>query len=132
MTALDRLTALKGVLAAFDFGADGSLGSHVIRDSSRLDAEALQSLAHLCAANFHLAALQGRGWRRVTGLEGFDPVQSFTLIGMDWSVIMDVPPTSSPLSQGESTFHRAVVISNREGSFDAVNAALQPPEDRRG
>jgi roadblock/LC7 domain-containing protein len=45
-------------------------------------------LAHMCAANMSIATMQARGWEQVTAMKGFYPIQEFTLVGFDWSVVV--------------------------------------------
>ena len=110
MTELQQLMDLPGALAAFEFSDRGELGSHQIADASALNAETLDLLCHVCVANIAIATMQARGWEKVTGAQGFYPIQGFTLVGFDWTAV--------------ATENRGVVMSNEQADYDRAYAAL--------
>jgi roadblock/LC7 domain-containing protein len=70
----------------------------------------LDMLAHTCVANFAIAAMEARGWESITGQKGFQPIQGFTLIGMDWSAVIGG--------------NCGVVVKNRDADYEATFSAL--------
>ena len=110
MTDLQQLMDLPGALAAFEFSDRGELGLHQIADASVLNAEILDLLCHVCVANIAIATMQARGWEKVTGAQGFYPIQGFTLVGFDWTAV--------------ATANRGVVMSNEQADYDRAYAAL--------
>jgi roadblock/LC7 domain-containing protein len=57
-----------------------------------------------------IATMQARGWESITGMTGFYPINGFTLIGVDWSAIVN----------GQT----GVVITNKGGDYQAAYDAL--------
>ena len=110
MSDLQQLMDLPGALAAFEFSDRGELGPHQIADASVLNAEILDLLCHVCVANIAIATMQARGWEKVTGAQGFYPIQGFTLVGFDWTAV--------------ATENRGVVMSNEQADYDRAYAAL--------
>lgn len=115
MATLNQLMALPGAVAAFAFQGDGTLGEHQIAATRLIDPATLALMARMCAANLQIATLQASGWDQQPGteLKGFLPVQDFTLIGLEWSVVVD------------NAHHTAVVLTNDKSDYEAAFAALE-------
>ncbi len=85
----EKLLALPGALAVFEFSDRGELTSYRVKeDAADLDQNTLDLLSHMCVANLSISTMQARGWEKLTGMEGFYPISGFTLIGMDWSTVI--------------------------------------------
>ena len=126
MAMLDQLMALPGVLAAFEFHGNGRLLSHQSANERLLDADTMKLLAHMCAANINIAAMQARGWQASPETRGFFPVQTFTLIGLEWSVIVSGATGQAGADDADDTSpFVAVVLSNDEGDHGSVFKALE-------
>lgn len=110
MPDLQRLMSLPGALAAFEFSDRGELGTHAIAPGSTLTAEVLDLLCHVCVANIAIATMQARGWEKVTGTQGFYPIQGFTLVGFDWTAV--------------TTGNCGVVMRNEDTDYERAYAAL--------
>ncbi|ACL73215.1 conserved hypothetical protein [Thioalkalivibrio sulfidiphilus HL-EbGr7] len=110
MQELSSLMTLSGAIAAFQFTDQGELLSHQIAPGAEMDEIALDMLSHVCVANISLASMQARGWEGLTGMNGFYPIEGFTLIGMDWTAVVNG--------------HRGVVLRNDKGDIEAAYAAL--------
>lgn len=109
---LDQMMDLPGALAAFTYTDKGDISDHRIREGTEITPQMLDLLAHSCVANIAVATLEARGWESLTGQKGFEPLQGFTMVGLEWSVV---------------TGHRCgLVLKNRdvnyEESFNAVHA----------
>lgn len=115
MATLNQLMALPGAVAAFAFSGNGDLGEHQIAATRLIDRDTLALMARMCAANLQIATLQASGWEQQTGtgLKGFMPVQDFTLVGLEWSVVVD----NNRLT--------AVVLTNDKSDYEAAFAALE-------
>ena len=111
MADLDNLLALPGALAAFEISDRGELGSHKTAPDSDMDASVLDMLGHVCVANTAIATMQARGWEKLTGMEGFYPIGGFTMIGLDWSVVI--------------CCNTGVVLDNEKADYQAAYNALQ-------
>ncbi len=106
---LNKLMNLPGALAAFTFTDKGDLKDHAVRDGSEIAREVLDLLAHWCVANIAIATMEARGWEALTGQKGFEPLQGFSMIGLEWSVV---------LASG-----CGVIMKNRDVNYeDAFNA----------
>lgn len=123
MATLDQLMALPGVLAAFEFHGNGQLLFNRCANERLLDSATMQLLAHMCAANINIAAMQARGWDANPETKGFFPVQTFTLIGLEWSVI--VGETAGQADSAGNLPFVAVVLSNDEGDHGIVLKAME-------
>ncbi len=110
MTDLQQLMKLPGALAAFEFSDRGELGAHQIASGSKLDADSLDLLCHVCVANIAIATMQARGWEKMTGAQGFYPIQGFTLVGFEWTAV--------------ATENRGVVMANDHVDYEQAYAAL--------
>ena len=110
MSDLQKLMNLPGALAAFNFSDRGELGEHSIADATNLNADILDLLCHVCVANIAIATMQARGWEKVTGAQGFYPIQGFTLVGFDWTAV--------------ATENCGVVMRNEDVDFEQAYAAL--------
>lgn len=111
MSELDRLMALAGADAAFEYSDTGELTDHRLGEGSSLSADTLDLLAHVFVANIAIATMQARGWEKVTGQAGFYPVRGFTLVGLEWSAV--------------GNGHRGVVLKNDVADIEAAYAALE-------
>ena len=110
MTDFSKLMQLDGALAAFEFNDKGELVSSEIADTDKIDDTVLDLLCHVCVANTAIATMQARGWEKMTGMEGFYPVEGISLIGFDWTAIVNG-------KQG-------VILPNNKTDLDAAYAAL--------
>lgn len=110
MTDLQKLMNLPGALAAFEFSDRGELGAHDIAPGSELNADSLDLLCHVCVANIAIATMQARGWEKMTGAQGFYPIQGFTLVGFEWTAV--------------ATENRGVVMRNDQVDYEQAYAAL--------
>jgi roadblock/LC7 domain-containing protein len=110
MAELNSLMQLDGALAAFEFDDRGELLSSEIADKDKIDETVLDLLCHVCVANTASATMQARGWEKMTGMEGFYPVEGISLIGFEWTAIVNG-------KQG-------VILPNDKADLDAAYAAL--------
>ncbi|HKK13656.1 MAG TPA: DUF2173 family protein [Gammaproteobacteria bacterium] len=110
MGKLDELMSLQGALAAFEFSDRGELREHRIADGAQLGADTLDLLCHVCVANMSIATMQARGWEKMTGAQGFYPIDGFTMVGFDWSAV--------------ASGNRGVVLRNEQADYEAAYAAL--------
>jgi roadblock/LC7 domain-containing protein len=118
---LSDLVDNTGVLAAIEFAADGTLTDHATAPRTRLTAESLDLLAHMCAANMSTATLQARGWQAVTGMNGFEPVDVVTLVGFEWSVsVLAIRDETASSVQG----YRGIVYRNEGADYEAAGKLL--------
>lgn len=111
MSDLQQLLQLPGALAAFTISDRGELSEHVLADTDAIDVSALDMLGHVCVANTSIATMQARGWEKLTGMEGFYPVGAFTMIGIDWSVVI--------------CCNTGVVMENDKADYQAAYNALK-------
>ena len=110
MADLDTLMKLDGAMAAFEFNDRGELQASRIADGGEITADVLDLVAHVCVANEAIAAMQARGWEKVTGMQGFYPVQGLSLVGFDWTVVMHG--------------NQGVILPNSKADFDNAYQAL--------
>jgi len=110
MATLDTLMQLKGALAAFEYNDKGEIVTTKIADESKINNDVIDLLSHVCVANQAIATMQARGWQKVTGMQGFYPIQGLSLVGFDWTVV--------------TNDHKGVVLANATVDFDAAYAAL--------
>jgi roadblock/LC7 domain-containing protein len=108
--SLDQLMQVPGVMAAFQYSDKGDLVSHQMKEGTELTPQILDLLAHTCVANLAISALEARGWEAMTGQSGFQPIQGFSLVGLDWSAVV-----------GRNF---GVVVRNRDSDYEAAFAAL--------
>jgi roadblock/LC7 domain-containing protein len=108
---LKKLMDLPGALAAFTYSDKGDLQSHVLREGTGLSAQVLDLLARSCVANLAIASMEARGWEAVTGQSGFQPIKGFSVVGLEWSVVVDG--------------NCGVVIKNRDADYEAAFKAVQ-------
>lgn len=129
MDMLERLLQLPGALATFEFRGSGELLHHRIGPAGLLGAETLDLLAHMCAANLSMAAMQARGWEKVTGMEGFYPVREVVLIGFDWSVLVCGLHRERGKTGGNEALPPfvGVVLVNGQADYRAALAAIEDP-----
>ena len=108
---LDKMMDLPGALAAFTFSDKGELQSHVLREGTELTPQVLDLLAHSCVANLAIASMEARGWEAVTGQTGFQPLKGFSVVGLEWSVVVNG--------------NCGVVVRNRDIDYEASFKAVQ-------
>ena len=108
---LDKMMDLPGALAAFTYSDKGELQSHVLREGTELSAQVLDLLARSCVANLAIASMEARGWEAVTGQTGFQPLKGFSVVGLEWSVIVNG--------------NCGVVVRNRDVDYEATFNAVQ-------
>ena len=107
---LERLMQVPGVMAAFHYTDKGDLVEHLVKEGTELTAQILDMLAHTCVANIAIASMEARGWEALTGQKGFEPLQGFSVVGLDWSTVVDG--------------NHGVVVRNRDVDYEAAFAAL--------
>ncbi len=110
MADLNTLMKLDAVEGAFRFTPSGELREHQIAGGSKLDATVLDLLCHVCVANMAIATMQARGWEKVTGMQGFYPINGFSLIGFEWTAVVNQ--------------EYGVVVPNAKVDYDRIYAAL--------
>jgi len=71
----------------------------------------LDLLARLCVANLAIASMEARGWQALTGQGGFEPLKGFSVVGMEWSVVVNG--------------NCGVVVRNGDADYEAAFNALQ-------
>lgn len=127
MATLEKLMALPGAVAAFEFRGSGEVLAQKVKDPEVLTTATLDLLAHMCAANISIATMQARGWESVTGMKGFYPVREFTLIGHEWSVIVSGLQREAPKAEGKDYLppFLGVVVANDSADYEAAFAALE-------
>jgi len=111
MVDLDKLMTLDGAIGAFQMTESGELIEHKVSQDSELNETILDLLCHVCVANMAIATMQARGWEKMTGMEGFYPVNGFSLVGFEWTAIVN------------SGF--GVVISNDKTDYEAAYSLLK-------
>ena len=108
---LDKMMDLPGALAAFTYSDRGELQSHVLREGAELTPQVLDLLARSCVANLAIASMEARGWEAVTGQTGFQPLKGFSVVGLEWSVVVNG--------------NCGVVVRNRDVDYEATFNAVQ-------
>lgn len=108
---LQKLMDLPGALAAFTYSDRGDLQAHLLREGTEITAQMLDLLSRSCVANLAIAGLEARGWEALTGQSGFQPLRGFSVVGLEWSVVVN----------GNS----GVVVRNRDADYEAAFDALQ-------
>jgi len=108
---LQKMMDLPGALAAFTYSDKGDLQSHVLREGTELTPQVLDLLARSCVANLAIAGMEARGWEALTGQAGFQPLKGFSLVGLEWSVVVDG--------------NCGVVVKNRDADYEACFKAVQ-------
>jgi roadblock/LC7 domain-containing protein len=119
--------SLPGALAAFEFRGSGELLNHETTDAETFTPEVLDLLAHMCAANSSIAAMQARGWEGVSDLRGFYPVRESVLFGLDWSVISSGANRHPEESGANSLLPplRGMVMDNERCDYEAAFTLLE-------
>ncbi len=107
---LGKLMEVPGVLAAFTYTDKGDLINQVIKEGNELTPQVLDLLAHTCVANMAVATMEARGWEALTGQKGFEPLQGFSLVGLDWSAVVNG--------------NCGVVVKNRDTDYEVAFAAI--------
>ncbi len=130
MTTLDELMKLPGAMAAFEFRGSGELLEQRIAYPDRINETTLDLLAHMCAANMSIATMQARGWEKVTAMTGFYPIQEFTLVGFDWSVIVSGLNRERYKQEGKFSLppFTGVIMANTNADYEAAFALLERQE----
>ncbi len=108
--SLDRLMQVPGALAAFQYTDKGDLIAHQVKEGTELTPQVLDLLAHTCVANMAVATLEARGWEALTGQTGFEPLQGFSMVGLDWSAVVGG--------------NHGIVVRNRDADYEEAFAAL--------
>lgn len=108
--SLDSLMQVPGALAAFQYDDRGELQAHQMKEGTELTTQVLDLLAHTCIANTAIATMEARGWEALTGQQGFEPIQGFSLIGLDWSAVVGR--------------NHGIVVKNRDADYEMAFAAL--------
>ncbi|MFZ0106827.1 MAG: DUF2173 family protein [Thiobacillus sp.] len=108
---LEKLMDLPGALAAFTYSDKGDLQSHSIREGTEITPQVLDLLSRSCVANLAIAGMEARGWEALTGQAGFQPLQGFSVVGLEWSVVVNG--------------NTGVIARNRDVDYEATFSALQ-------
>ncbi|WP_324779053.1 DUF2173 family protein [Thiobacillus sedimenti] len=108
---LQKLMDLPGTLAAFTYTDRGELQAHMLREGTELTPQVLDLLTRSCVANQAIAAMEARGWEALTGQSGFQPLKGFSVVGLEWSVVVNG--------------NAGVVVKNRDANYEATFNALQ-------
>lgn len=108
---LEKMMELPGALAAFTYSDKGDLQSHMLREGTELTQQVLDLLTHSCVANQAIATMEARGWEAVTGQGGFEPLKGFSVVGLEWSVVVNG--------------NCGIVVRNRDADYEATFNALQ-------
>jgi roadblock/LC7 domain-containing protein len=110
MANLDTLMNIAGVEGAFRFSPKGELQEQRIASGSKLNDTVLDLLCHVCVANMAIATMQARGWEKVTGMQGFYPVNGFSLVGFEWTAVVND--------------EYGVVVPNNKVDYDRIYSVL--------
>ncbi len=108
---LDKMMDLPGALAAFTYSDKGDLQSHMLREGTELTPQVLDLLARSCVANQAIAGMEARGWEAMTGQAGYLPLKGFSVVGLEWSVVVNG--------------NCGVVVRNRDADYEATFNAVQ-------
>jgi len=108
---MEKLMDLPGALAAFTYSDKGDLQSHSIREGTEITPQVLDLLSRSCVANLAIAGMEARGWEALTGQAGFQPLQGFSVVGLEWSVVVNG--------------NTGVIARNRDVDYEATFSALQ-------
>jgi roadblock/LC7 domain-containing protein len=108
---LEKLMDLPGALAAFTYSDKGDLQSHSIREGTEITPQVLDLLSRSCVANLAIAGMEARGWEALTGQAGFQPLEGFSVVGLEWSVVVNG--------------NTGVIARNRDVDYEATFSALQ-------
>ena len=108
---LSKLMEVPGVMAAFTYTDKGDLTGQIIKEGNELTPQVLDLLAHSCVANMAVATLEARGWEALTGQKGFEPLQGFSMVGLEWSAVVN----------GRC----GVIMRNRDVNYEAAFNAIQ-------
>lgn len=111
MADLKNIMNLQGALAAFEFNDKGELLKSDITDETIIGTDVLDLLCHVCVANGAIATMQARGWEKMTQMSGFYPIKGFSLMGLEWTVVVND--------------HVGVIVANQDIDFDKAYAALE-------
>lgn len=107
---LKKLMDLPGAMAAFTYTDRGELQAHTIREGNEITPQVLGLLTRSCVANQAIAAMEASGWEAVTGQGGFQPLQGFSVVGLEWSVV--------------ANGNCGVIARNRDIDYEATFSAL--------
>lgn len=108
---LEKMMDLPGALAAFTYSDKGELQSHVLREGTEITEQMLDLLSRTCVANQAVASMEASGWEALTGQTGFQPLKGFSVVGLEWSVVVNG--------------NCGVVVKNRDADYEAAFNALQ-------
>jgi len=120
MATLDELVKLPGTMAAFSFLSGGKLLDQRINNQELFSTASLELLAQMCAANLGIAAMQAGGWERRGEMTSFLPLRQFSLLGLEWTVVVSAPGRDTPADEPLL----GAVIHNDKGDFQALSTAL--------
>lgn len=111
MSTTSELVNVPGAIAGFKFSPSGTIVESSIKEGEeRLDEVTLDLLGHICVANQAISNMQARGWESISDLKGFYPVEGFTFIGLELSVV----------TRGD----QAVVLEHDKADYDEAYQAL--------
>ncbi|WP_290681298.1 DUF2173 family protein [Halothiobacillus sp. 15-55-196] len=111
MATTNELTQVPGAVAGFTFSPSGQLlDSDIKPGNHELDESTLEMLAHICVANLAISNMQAAGWEKSSELKGFNPVEGFTFVCLDVSVV----------ARG----NKAIVLINQHADYDKAFEAL--------
>jgi roadblock/LC7 domain-containing protein len=82
-----------------------------MREGTELTPQVLDLLTHSCVANLAIASMEARGWEALTGQGGFQPLQGFSVVGLEWSVVVNG--------------NYGVIVRNRDADYEATFKALR-------
>ncbi len=72
----------------------------------------LDGVTAVCRFRDDGAVMEARGWEAVTGQGGFQPLQGFSVVGLEWSVVVNG--------------NCGVIVKNRDADYEAAFNALKP------
>lgn len=111
MATMSELTQVPGAIAGFKYSPSGELIESEIKPGNHeLDKSTLDLLAHICVANMAISNMQATGWEKSSELKGFHPVEGFTFVCLEVSVV----------ARG----NQAVVLINQGADYDKAFQAL--------
>ena len=110
MSDVNKIINVEGAVGAFKFNSKGELLESKIVEGSELNEQILDLLCHVCIANMAIATMQARGWENMTEMKGFYPIKGFTMVGFDWTVIVNE--------------EFGLVLPNDQVDYEVAHAAL--------
>lgn len=110
MSDVNKIIDVEGAVGAFKFNSKGELLESKIAEGSEMNEQILDLLCHVCIANMAIATMQARGWENMTEMKGFYPIKGFTMVGFDWTVIVNE--------------EFGLVVPNSQVDYEVAHAAL--------